>query len=393
MATADEGDLLYEGVLELRFSMTFQQYYCIFTDTGVFKVYQNESMATSGAAPTKQTRITGVKDWSGETMFGSHENSFKIVTFKGNEVSASARNRNECTLWVKSITAVTDPESHEGQKLQKHKRKQARAIEKEKKRQDEYEARAKAHRSLPSVPAEKPDVPPISYLTDPRRTRLDARNFPKYREHLKAQKIETRLTASLDEAKREEKKKKSKRKKKREEDDEGAIVVHEESNVPPPPPPPAMPMQQPPPPPVPGAAPPTANDVDFEICAKFNNLLKLGLSHEEVKNFMAAEGHLPEVLDRTSYYLSHPNQPLPQPQYQAPVQDPYQPPTHPPPSQPEAPLPESPKKKSRKSKPRMKSAAPAQHYPTAPPLPDAPPARKSLMEQIRAGFSFNRKKK
>ncbi|OQR93595.1 hypothetical protein ACHHYP_02412 [Achlya hypogyna] len=349
-----DGELLYQGVLSLRFTVSFQEYYCVLSDTGVLKLYTDEASAAAGAAPTKQTRVAGVKEWSGETMFGAHENSFKIVTYKGNAVSASARNRNEGTLWVKSITAVTEPESHEGQKLAKHKRKAARALEKEKKRQEEYEARAKAHRALPTVPSEKPDVPPISYLTDPRRTRLDARNFPKYREHLKAQKIETRLTASLDEAKQEEQKKKKKKKRKPKSEDAGST----DGDAPPPPPagsPPSAAKASPPPP---------SGEIDFEICAKFNNLLKLGLSHAEVKSFMAAEGHAPAVLDQTSHYLTH-----------GATQR----------------APESPTKKARKAAGPPPAAPPQPVSMPPPPTPAAPPARKSLMDQIRTGFSFKKK--
>ncbi|EQC42457.1 hypothetical protein SDRG_00192 [Saprolegnia diclina VS20] len=366
----DEGDVLYEGLLQLRFALSFQEYYGVFTDTGVLRLYADEASATARPGTTvKQTRVVKVKEWSGETMFGAHENSFKIVTQKGSEVPAAARNRIEGTLWVKSITAVTEPESHEGLKLQKHKRKAARALEKEKKRQEEYEARAKAHRALPTVPSGKPDVPPISYLTDPRRTRLDARNFPKYREHLKAHKIETRLTASLDEAKKEEekKKKKSKRKKKGDDDDTDDVEAPT-SDVPPPPPPTASSLA---PLPAPGA-------IDFEMCAKFNNLLKLGLSHDEVKNFMTAEGHSPAVLDQTSQYLSQSS-------------------LAPPPSQTaEAPLkaPGSPLKKARKSRtphgmppPSQMTSAPAPGVEAPPP----PPARKSLLDQIKSGFSFKKK--
>ncbi|KDO23463.1 hypothetical protein SPRG_11386 [Saprolegnia parasitica CBS 223.65] len=358
----DAGDVLYEGLLQLRFALSFQEYYCVFTDTGVLRLYADEASATARPGTTvKQTRVIKVKEWSGETMFGAHENSFKIVTQKGSEVPAAARNRIEGTLWVKSITAVTEPESHEGLKLQKHKRKAARALEKEKKRQEEYEARAKAHRALPTVPSGKPDVPPISYLTDPRRTRLDARNFPKYREHLKAHKIETRLTASLDEAKKEDekKKKKSKRKKKMTTTTTRTTSTRRPRTY--------------------RRRHRRRRRRRCRCLPPFNNLLKLGLSHDEVKNFMTAEGHSPAVLNQTSLYLS-------QSSLAAPSQTPA------PAAPPKAPG--SPLKKARKSR-TPHGMSPASQMTSAPApvaqAPPSPPARKSLLDQIRSGFRFKKK--
>ena len=287
-----------------------QEYYCVLTDTGLFTIYASDDAAA--AIPStfvKQFRLGGAKVrllpllfaapqcrtqvWSGKTMFSSMDNSFKFVSDKGKEFAASGRNRNEGSLWVKSITAVTDPDSHEGQKLAKAKRKQLRQIERELKKQQEYEIRAKAHRAPPSA-ATMEKAQPISYLTDPRRTRLDARNFPKYRQNLQDAKLETRLTAPLDEAKPVAKKKK---KKKRPEQDE----AESPSSFAPPPPPP---------PPVTASAAPSPMSPINGLSDKFQNLLKLGFSHDEVKHFMKAEGHSTKELEATSRQLQH--QPLPQ---------------------------------------------------------------------------------
>ncbi|RHY97380.1 hypothetical protein DYB37_008301 [Aphanomyces astaci] len=236
------------------------------------------------------------QEWNGKTMFSTLDNSFKFVTDKGKEYSATGHNRNEVTLWVKSIKAITDPESHEGQKLAKAKRKQVRERERERQKQDEYEARAKAHSALPSA-SSTTDVssqPPISYLTDPRRTRLDARNFPKYRQHLQAAKLETRLTAALDEAKPLEVAKKKKKKKRQSTmaalDDDDDLF----GGPPAAPAPPSTYTRKG------AAARPDEHDV---LAAKFINLLSLGFSHNEVKAFMAAEGHAADDLNATSRKL------------------------------------------------------------------------------------------
>ncbi|CAK4082547.1 unnamed protein product [Aphanomyces euteiches] len=300
MATPADGELLYKGFLNLRYGMalTFQEYYCVLSDTGVFTVYTNEDQATNN--PTKfinQVRLGGTKDWDGKTMLSSHDNSIKFVTDKGKEISASGHNRNEVTLWAKSIKAVTDPESKEGQKLAKAKRKQQREREREQKRQEEYEIRAKAHRALPKA-TEIDAPPPISYLTDPRRTRLDARNFPKYRQHLQDAKLETRLTAPLDEAKQPEEPQKVKKKKKRPAAAAGSDDTQprsaDDNLFGAPPPPPSAAAQ---------SAPPPMEAKSEDLTMKFQNLLQLGFSHEEVKAFMAAEGHTSQDLDAVSRNL------------------------------------------------------------------------------------------
>ncbi|KAF0682564.1 Aste57867_25362 [Aphanomyces stellatus] len=352
-------DLLYKGYLNLKYGVTLslyvclpiKEYFCALTDTGVFTVYANEEQAaaTPTAKYVDQLRLGGAKEWNGHTMFSTVDNSFKFVTDKGKEVAASGHNRNEVTLWVKSITAVTDPESKEGQKLAKAKRKQAREREKEQKRQAEYEARARAHRALPKpVEVATVDVPPISYLTDPRRTRLDARNFPKYRQHLQDAKLETRLTAPLDEAKPDVVKKKKKKKRPVEGQGEG----HEESggSIPPPPPPPPTTTTT-------STQPPASTAPLDDLSLKFNNLLQLGFSHDEVKNFMAAEGHPVSNLDTISRRLQGHDDSLPG----------------------------SPLKKAKRGSRRL--SAPVMTQPPPPPPPAAAPESKpSFMDRLRSGF-------
>ncbi|ETW00718.1 hypothetical protein H310_07273 [Aphanomyces invadans] len=306
-ATVADGELLYKGFLNLRYgmSLSFQEYYCVLTDTGVFTVYESEEAAV--AQPTAfvhQVRLGGTKEWNGKTMFSTLDNSFKFITEKGKEYSATGHNRNEVTLWVKSIRAITDPDSHEGQKLAKAKRKQLRERERERQKQEEYEARARAHNTLPSASSTTDlSQPPISYLTDPRRTRLDARNFPKYRQHLQAAKLETRLTAALDETKPLETRKKKKKKRTSATTTSDAPAADDDD------------LFGAPPVSASAAAAPSSYtrksavaripsyDEHSELTAKFSNLLSLGFSHNEVKAFMAADGHPPEQLNATSQRL------------------------------------------------------------------------------------------